>query len=132
MAITETQILDALRAVRLPQGGDLVGAGMVSGLTLREGHIGFAIEVDPTQATVMEPVRKAAEKAIMALPGVLTATVVLTAHRAAPQTAQRTSGPARPQPHRRCPDHRGSSTDARCRARRTTPRTLGRAYPPRR
>jgi len=78
MAITETQILDALRAVRLPQGGDLVGAGMVSGLTLREGHVGFAIEVDPTQATVMEPVRKAAEKIIMDLPGVLTATVVLT------------------------------------------------------
>ncbi len=46
MAITETQILDALRAVRLPQGGDLVAAGMVSGLTLREGHVGFAIEVD--------------------------------------------------------------------------------------
>ena len=63
MAISETQILDALRSVRLPQGGDLVGAGMVSGLTLREGHVSFAIEVDPTQATVMEPVRKAAEKA---------------------------------------------------------------------
>ena len=45
--LTETQILDALRAVRLPQGGDIVGAGMVSGLTLREGHVGFAIEVDP-------------------------------------------------------------------------------------
>jgi len=103
MAITETQILDALRAVRLPQGGDLVGAGMVSGLTLREGHVGFAIEVDPTQATVMEPVRKAAEKIIMDLPGVLTATVVLTAHRAAPQTASgsapRPTGPAKPQAH---------------------------------
>jgi ATP-binding protein involved in chromosome partitioning len=103
MATTETQILDALRAIKLPQGGDIVGAGMVSGLTLREGHIGFAIEVDPTQATVMEPVRKAAEQAIMALPGVLTATVVLTAHRAAPQTAQgaaqRPSAPARPQAH---------------------------------
>src|SRR5687768_5431826 len=77
MAITETQILDALRAVRLPAGvghggGDLVAAGMVSGLTLREGHVGFAIEVDPTQATVMEPVRKAAEKAVVDLPGVLT------------------------------------------------------------
>jgi ATP-binding protein involved in chromosome partitioning len=96
MAITETQILDALRAVRLPQGGDLVASGMVDGLTLREGHVSFAIAVDPAQATVMEPVRKAAEKAIMELPGVLTATVVLTAHRAAPQAAQR---PARPHAH---------------------------------
>jgi ATP-binding protein involved in chromosome partitioning len=99
MALTETEIMDALRAVRLPQGGDLVAAGMVNGLTLREGHVGFAIEVDPAQAPFMEPVRKAAEKAVMALPGALSATVVLTAHRAAPQTAQRPSGPARPGTH---------------------------------
>ena len=108
MAITETQILDALRSIRLPpgishRGGDLVTAGMVNGLMLREGHVGFAIEVDPAHAPVMEPVRKAAEKAIMDLPGALSATVVLTAHRAAPQTAQRASGPQRApttgQPH---------------------------------
>jgi ATP-binding protein involved in chromosome partitioning len=97
MALTETQIMDALRAIRLPQGSDIVAAGMVSGLMLRDGHVGFAIEVDPAQAPVMEPVRKAAEKAIMDLPGALSATVVLTAHRAAPQTAQRPTGPARPQ-----------------------------------
>jgi len=99
MALTETQIMDALRAIRLPQGGDIVAAGMVSGLMLRDGHVGFAIEVDPAQAPVMEPVRKAAEKAIMDLPGALSATVVLTAHRAAPQTAQRPTGPAKPQAH---------------------------------
>jgi len=99
MALTETQIMEALRAIRLPQGGDIVAAGMVSGLMLREGHVGFAIEIDPAQAPVMEPVRKAAEKAIMDLPGALSATVVLTAHRAAPQTAQRPTGPARPQAH---------------------------------
>ena len=108
MALTETQIMETLRAVRLPAGvhpggGDIVTAGMVSGLMVREGHVGFAIEVDPSQAPVMEPVRKAAEKAIMDLPGALSATVVLTAHRAAPQTArgaaQKPSGPARPQAH---------------------------------
>ncbi|HET6621118.1 MAG TPA: iron-sulfur cluster carrier protein ApbC [Dongiaceae bacterium] len=108
MALTETQIMEALRAVRLPQGvdragGDIVTAGMVSGLMLRDGHVGFAIEVSASQAPVMEPVRKAAEKAIMDLPGALSAAVVLTAHRAAPQTArgdaQRPSGPARPQAH---------------------------------
>ena len=104
MALTETQIMDALRAVRLPQGvsqrgGDIVTAGMVSGLSLREGHVGFAIEVDPSQAPVMEPVRRAAEKAVMDLPGALSATVVLTAHRAAPAPARGPSGPARPQGH---------------------------------
>ncbi len=99
MALTENQIMEALRAVRLPQGGDIVSAGMVTGLMLRDGHVGFAIEVNPAQAPAMEPVRKAAEKAVMDLPGALSASVVLTAHRAAPQTAQRPSGPARPQAH---------------------------------
>jgi ATP-binding protein involved in chromosome partitioning len=108
MALTETQIMDALRAVRLPQGlnqagGDIVTAGMVSGLILRDGHVGFAIEVNPSQAPVMEPVRRAAEKAVLDLPGALSASVVLTAHRASPQTArvaaQGPSGPAHPQPH---------------------------------
>jgi ATP-binding protein involved in chromosome partitioning len=103
MALTETQIMEALRAIRLPQGGDIVAAGMVSGLMIRDGHVGFAIEVDPAQAPVMEPVRKAAEKAIMDLPGALSATVVLTAHRAAPPTAggaaQRPTGPAKTQAH---------------------------------
>ncbi|MEZ5830281.1 MAG: iron-sulfur cluster carrier protein ApbC [Dongiaceae bacterium] len=103
MALTESQIMQALSAVRLPQGGDIVTAHMVSGLMIRDGHVGFAIEVDPSQAPVMEPVRKAAEKAVMDLPGVLSATVVLTAHRAAPQTAggasQRSSGPQRPHGH---------------------------------
>ncbi|WP_119300174.1 iron-sulfur cluster carrier protein ApbC [Dongia deserti] len=99
MAVTETQVIEALRAIRMPQGGDIVAAGMVSGLALRDGHISFAIEVNPAQAPVMEPVRKAAEKAVTDLPGVLSATVVLTAHRAAPQTAQRASGPQRPHGH---------------------------------
>ncbi len=99
MALTESQIMDALRAIRVPQGGDIVTAGMVSGLMVRDGHVGFAIEVDPAQAPVMEPVRKAAEKAIMDLPGALSATIVLTAHRGAPQTAQRSTGPQRPQAH---------------------------------
>jgi ATP-binding protein involved in chromosome partitioning len=116
MALTETQIMDALRAVRLPQGlsqagGDIVTAGMVSGLMLRDGHVGFAIEVNPSQAPVMEPVRRAAEKAVLDLPGALSASVVLTAHRAAPQTArgaaQRPSGPAHPQPHAHGPAQPG-------------------------
>src|SRR5215510_10834021 len=39
------------------------------------------------------------ETQIMDVPGALSASVVLTAHRAAPQTAQRPTGPAKPQPH---------------------------------
>ena len=43
-AVTEQQILDALRQVRDPdKGGDIVSLNMVSGLVIRDGNVGFAI-----------------------------------------------------------------------------------------
>ena len=80
MAITEKQILDALAAVRDPdKGGDIVSLGMVSGLAIRDGNVGFAIEVERERGPRLEPLRKAAEAAVEALPGVLSVTAVLTA-----------------------------------------------------
>jgi ATP-binding protein involved in chromosome partitioning len=80
MAITENQILDALRAVRDPdKNADVVTLGMVSGLVVRDGNVGFAIEVEPERGARLEPLRKAAEEAVEALPGVLSVTAVLTA-----------------------------------------------------
>ena len=89
-AATEQQILDALRQVADPdRKQDIVSLGMVSGLTLKDGHVAFAIEVEPERGPRLESLRKAAEKAVFDLPGVLSVTAVLTAHR---------GGPARPQP----------------------------------
>ncbi|MBL9034195.1 MAG: iron-sulfur cluster carrier protein ApbC [Rhodospirillaceae bacterium] len=103
--VTEAQVLDALRKVALPpegnfRGGDLVGAGMVNGLALRDGHVAFAIEVDPKDGAKLEPVRKAAEQAVMQLSGVLSVSAVLTAHRPA-QAAQpqRPTGPGHQHGH---------------------------------
>ena len=80
MAVTERQILDALAAVRDPdKGADIVALGMVSGVVVRDGNVGFAIEVEPERGPRLEPLRKAAEQAVEALPGVVSATVVLTA-----------------------------------------------------
>jgi ATP-binding protein involved in chromosome partitioning len=88
MAITERQVLDALRAVRDPdKGGDIVSLGMVSGVVVRDGNIGFAIEVEPERGPRLEPLRKAAEEAVEALPGVISVTAVLTAE--APRAAGR-------------------------------------------
>jgi ATP-binding protein involved in chromosome partitioning len=87
---TEQQVLDALRRVRDEErGGDLVGLGMISGLAVREGHVAFAIEVDPARAARLEPLRKAAEQAVDAVPGVLSVSAVLTAQRAQPSAAAR-------------------------------------------
>jgi ATP-binding protein involved in chromosome partitioning len=87
--LTEQDVLAALRQVIDPdKGKDIVGLGMVAGLQLREGHVGFAIEVDPQRGPRLEPLRKAAEKAVEALPGVLSVTAVLTAQRPAAAAAR--------------------------------------------
>ncbi|MGO9785404.1 MAG: iron-sulfur cluster assembly protein, partial [Stellaceae bacterium] len=61
--ITEKAILAALAKVPDPdRGKDIVTLGMVTGLQLREGHVGFSIEVDRARGPKLEPLRKAAEK----------------------------------------------------------------------
>jgi ATP-binding protein involved in chromosome partitioning len=82
--VTEQQVLDALRKVGDPdKGGDIVSLGMVSGLAVRDGHIAFALEVEPDRAPRLETLRKAAEQAVDALPGVLSVSAVLTAQKPA-------------------------------------------------
>jgi ATP-binding protein involved in chromosome partitioning len=79
--VTEAQILNALRVVRDPdQDKDIVSLGIVTGLVIKDGNIGFAIEVDPKRGPHLEPLRKAAEEAVDKVPGVLSVTAVLTAH----------------------------------------------------
>ncbi|MBP2303474.1 iron-sulfur cluster carrier protein ApbC [Azospirillum picis] len=86
--ISEAQVMQALKTVIDPdRGGDIVSLGMLSGLVVRDGHVAFSIEVDPRRGAQAEPLRHAAEKAVDALPGVLSVTAVLTAHRAGPQQA---------------------------------------------
>ena len=93
--INEQQILEALSGVKDPDTGeDIVSAGMVAGVQLKDGHVAFAIEVDPTRGAQLEPLRKEAEQIVHALPGVLTATVVLTAERAGSQA--KTAPPSPP------------------------------------
>ncbi|MBX3447809.1 MAG: Mrp/NBP35 family ATP-binding protein [Parvibaculaceae bacterium] len=74
-------------------GKDVVSAGIVQGLVVREGHVGFSLEVDPAKGAAKEPLRAACEAAAKKVPGVLSVTAVLTAHRG---TAQ---APARPGAH---------------------------------
>ncbi|HZS84873.1 MAG TPA: iron-sulfur cluster carrier protein ApbC [Stellaceae bacterium] len=82
---SEQQVLDALRRVRDEErGGDVVGLGMVSGLAVRDGHVAFALEVEPSRAARLESLRQAAERAVDALPGVLSVSAVLTAQRQGP------------------------------------------------
>ncbi|MGE0733884.1 MAG: iron-sulfur cluster carrier protein ApbC [Alphaproteobacteria bacterium] len=80
--VTEHSIWEALRTVIDPdRKADIVTLGMVSGLVIKDGNVGFAIEVDPRRGPQLEPLRQAAEKAVDKVPGVLSVSAVLTAHR---------------------------------------------------
>jgi ATP-binding protein involved in chromosome partitioning len=80
--VTKEHVLAALAGVEDPaQGQDVVALGMVSGVVVRDGNVGFALEIDPSEATTKEPLRAACEAAVMALAGVTSVTAVLTAER---------------------------------------------------
>ena len=90
--VSEQQILDSLKQVIDPDSGkDIVSAGMIRGLQTKDGHVAFAIEVDPDKGAGLEPLRKKAEEVVHDLGGVISATVVLTADRPA-------QGPGQGQP----------------------------------
>jgi ATP-binding protein involved in chromosome partitioning len=80
--ITESTVLDALKAIAGPDGTtDIVTLGMVTGLFVKDGRVSFSLAVDPKKAGEMEPLRLKAERAVTALPGVKTARAILTAER---------------------------------------------------
>ena len=81
-ALTEADVAKALAEVRDPASQKSVTeAGLIEGLAVRGGHVSFAIEVPPERGAMSEPLRKACEAAVEKLPGVLSVTAVLTAHR---------------------------------------------------
>jgi ATP-binding protein involved in chromosome partitioning len=90
-------VTKALAAVKDPASGrDVVAAGMVQGLVVRDGMVHFALQVAREAAASMEPVRAATEAAARAVPGVISATAVLTAHRAEAAPATRPAAPRGP------------------------------------
>jgi ATP-binding protein involved in chromosome partitioning len=58
---------------------------MIQGLVVKDGHIGFALEVAPGQGPKSEPLRKICEAMVLGVKGVKSVTAVLTAHEDHPQ-----------------------------------------------
>ena len=53
--VTEQAVLAALGRVPDPErGADVVSLGMISGLAVRDGHVGFAIEVAPEEGAARD------------------------------------------------------------------------------
>jgi ATP-binding protein involved in chromosome partitioning len=86
--INEAQIKEALARLALPDGGTLISRDMIRALTLQPDAAGagavkvsFVIEApSPEIAQHMEPLRRAAEAAVLALSGVGSVSAALTAH----------------------------------------------------
>jgi ATP-binding protein involved in chromosome partitioning len=95
--ITEQKIMHALENVTHPdQKASLSASGAVSGIVIKNGNIGFTIEIAPEFADQAETLKTEAKKAVEAVKGVLSVTVLMTAHRPAsqsPSASQPTSQP---------------------------------------
>jgi ATP-binding protein involved in chromosome partitioning len=96
LSVTQQQVLDALAGLRSPRGVALTNADVLSPITVGDGKVFFSINVDAAEARAWESVRAQAESVVKAIPGVVSATIVLT--------AERKAGAAAP-PHRPAPGH---------------------------
>jgi ATP-binding protein involved in chromosome partitioning len=83
--VTEATVRQALGNVKFGDQ-DIVSAGFLGGIAIKNGSVQATLEIDPKTAASMEPVRKEAESCISTIPGVLSATVVMTAE-SKPKTA---------------------------------------------
>ncbi len=83
MAVTKEQVLSALAKVASPGGTALPDARVLSEIVVSDGKVFFSMTVDAAAVKVWEPVRKSAEEAVRAIPGVQSALVALTAERTA-------------------------------------------------
>jgi ATP-binding protein involved in chromosome partitioning len=82
--VTESAIRKVLEAIIDPASGtSIVAAGLLGGIAIRGSHVAVTLDVDPARGTALEPLRQACEQAVRAMPGVLSATAVMTAERAA-------------------------------------------------
>ncbi len=83
--LDERKITEALSSVATIDGSsNIVAAGAVSGIVIKDGHTGFTIEIDPKDKDKADQLRAVSENAVLALDGVLSATAMLTAHQTGP------------------------------------------------
>lgn len=111
MPYSETAALKALADVRDPRTGkDVVAAGMLGDLSFDKGMLRAILLVDPKMAEFYEKVRASAQEALAAVDGVETASVILTAHKAAPKvSAKRPQRSGNPHQARRPEGYQGDA-----------------------
>jgi len=104
MSVTREDVLKALDQVIDPVSGrTVVQQDMIQGLVVKDGHVGFVLEVPAGRGPQSEPLRKICEAMALGVKGVKSVTAVLTAHEdhpgpAAPDQRQHDHHPHAPKP----------------------------------
>jgi len=102
MALTSSEVLASLDGVSSPEGLPLPKTGVLSDILVADGKVFFSITVNAAVVQAWEPVRKRAEAAVKAMPGVVSVMVALTAERSAGAAAPAAPSTS-PTPHRASP-----------------------------
>lgn len=95
MPVTPDEVTAIIAEVVGPDGRGLADAGRVGDIHIAGGTVTLSLTVDPAEAAALEPARRAAEVALLALAGVEKAYVVLTAERAAGSATPRPAAAGR-------------------------------------
>jgi ATP-binding protein involved in chromosome partitioning len=91
------QITSALsKVIDRETGKDVIASGMVSGIIVKGGKIGFLITINPQDKEKKEYLREECEKAVSRLEGVESVTAVMTAQNAEPIAPAPKSGYTQP------------------------------------
>src|SRR4029078_12479006 len=90
MPVTKNDVFVALTKVPSPDGTPLTETGTLSEIVASDGKVFFSITVDAAVVQAWESVRKRAEEAVKAMPGIQSVMVALTAERKAGAPAART------------------------------------------
>lgn len=98
MSVIKDSVLAALRAIALPDGGDVVSRDFVRALAAEGGAVRFVLEGTSAEtAKMLEAIRPRLEEAVRALPGVETVSVLTTAHGPSGMGAPKIGGHPKPQ-----------------------------------
>ncbi len=94
MTATKEQVVESLAAIRAPDGTPLHQTGTLSDIVVSEGKVFFSITVDSAAVKAWEPIRELAERAVKAVPGVVSVMIALTAERTAGNSPVGRTSPA--------------------------------------
>ncbi len=96
----EFKIREALNCIKIPgTDQDIVIRNMIAGISQRATrggeHIDIALAIDPSQAEAMQQLANQAEQAVLQIQGIVSVSVVLTAHKESPTIQPVARGPAK-------------------------------------